>query len=65
MSIRGCPLDQTKVMTIKDELAKLPETLDDAQVAMMAEQVWERPHGPTTAIVASEQDTNGHSHDGD
>jgi hypothetical protein len=30
----------------------------------MAEQVRKRPHGPT-AIVASEQDANGHSHDGD
>ncbi len=30
----------------------------------MAEQVWKIPHGPTV-IMASEHDTNGHSHDGD
>jgi hypothetical protein len=52
-----------------DELAKLPETLADAQVARWQSKYGRDPVdrdgcGPT-AIVASEQDTNGHSHDWD
>jgi hypothetical protein len=44
-----------------DELAKLPEMLADAQIARWQSKYGRESEGPT-AIVASEQDTNGHSH---
>ena len=59
-------LDTTSIES--DEPAKLlvPRSMlaDACANRKMAEQVWEGPYGPT-AIVASEQDTNGRGHDGD
>jgi hypothetical protein len=49
------------------ELAELSEMPADAQVARWQSKYGRDsvgPHGPT-AIVASEQDKNGHSHDWD